>query len=343
MAVETITSQEDYERILRESNMPVLVKFGREGCGVCKRVSEYEDNISEDPNSSVKIIRVELPSDYMASENLSIQWIKDLREKHVFLSFPSYLLHQNGEIIAKRRESHQSEQEMRDWLDDMLHGKPSLEAHGMIDPEIKKNGPAKQFWIDNFSCGILQHEGGEAAGATMGLILASLTVGAVLGGGLFGFPAILASGFIGAAAGGLLFAGATLAMAALGMTVTALIRGKKATGEKPEEPQNLATKILKDTFAPYTPSHSGQWIAGGHNAAAATLMIGSVLTGGVAAAGIYGMGTMVAAGAGIGLLVGFATAVIASRIGAKVADMAMNYRLKNATHYPISGQPYSFA
>ena len=78
---------DNFDNEISESKMPVLVDFWAEWCGPCKMLTPILEEISQELNQKVQVVKVNL------DEN------QDLAMKYSIRSIPTLLLFSNGELI----------------------------------------------------------------------------------------------------------------------------------------------------------------------------------------------------------------------------------------------------
>ena len=78
---------ENFESEVLSSDKPVLVDFWAEWCGPCKMLTPILEEISQELNQKVQVVKVNL------DEN------QDLAMKYSIRSIPTLLLFSNGELV----------------------------------------------------------------------------------------------------------------------------------------------------------------------------------------------------------------------------------------------------
>tara|TARA_B100000963_G_C22269926_1_gene512265 strand:+ start:89 stop:412 length:324 start_codon:yes stop_codon:yes gene_type:complete len=80
-------SLDNFDNEISSSNVPVLVDFWAEWCGPCKMLGPILEEISEDLNDKLQVVKINL------DEN------QDLAMKYSIRSIPTLLLFKEGELI----------------------------------------------------------------------------------------------------------------------------------------------------------------------------------------------------------------------------------------------------
>ena len=79
-----------FENDVIKSDKPIVVDFWAEWCGPCKMLSPILEDVSEELNEKIKVVKVNL------DEN------QDLAMKYSVRSIPTLLLFRNGELIDSK-------------------------------------------------------------------------------------------------------------------------------------------------------------------------------------------------------------------------------------------------
>ncbi len=85
--IDAVTS-EDFEQIVIQSKVPVLVDFFADWCAPCKTQSPILDELSKDFDGRIKLVKADIDADGN----------KELAMKYGVLSVPTLILFSNGEI-----------------------------------------------------------------------------------------------------------------------------------------------------------------------------------------------------------------------------------------------------
>tara|TARA_Y100001954_G_C15351509_1_gene379500 strand:- start:129 stop:500 length:372 start_codon:yes stop_codon:yes gene_type:complete len=83
-------NENDFENDVLKKDIPVLVDFWAEWCGPCKMLSPILEEVSQELNEKLKIVKINL------DEN------QDLAMKYSVRSIPTLLLFRNGELIDSK-------------------------------------------------------------------------------------------------------------------------------------------------------------------------------------------------------------------------------------------------
>lgn len=86
MSVLNVTSK-DFETEVLKSDLPVLVDFWAEWCGPCKMISPIVDELGEELQGKLKIVKVNVDN------------AQDLAGSYQIMSIPTLLLFKGGEPV----------------------------------------------------------------------------------------------------------------------------------------------------------------------------------------------------------------------------------------------------
>ena len=88
MAVLNIIGK-DFEEEVLKSDLPVLVDFWAEWCGPCRMVSPIVDEIAEELQDKLKVVKVNIDN------------AQDLAGNYQVMSIPTLLLFKGGEMVEQ--------------------------------------------------------------------------------------------------------------------------------------------------------------------------------------------------------------------------------------------------
>ncbi len=88
MAVITINN-ENFEKEVLQSRMPVLLDFWATWCGPCRMMSPVVDDIAESMNTSIKVGKV------------NVDECPDLAEKYGVMSIPTFIVLKSGQETGR--------------------------------------------------------------------------------------------------------------------------------------------------------------------------------------------------------------------------------------------------
>ncbi|MCI9039095.1 MAG: thioredoxin [Clostridia bacterium] len=98
MSVITVNN-ENFEKEILQSRMPVLLDFWATWCGPCRMMSPVVDEIAESMNTSIKVGKI------------NIDECPNLAEKYGVMSIPTFVVLKNG-VEAGRTVGVQSREEI---------------------------------------------------------------------------------------------------------------------------------------------------------------------------------------------------------------------------------------
>ena len=88
MAVITVNN-ENFEKEVLQSRMPVLLDFWANWCGPCRMMSPVVDDIAESMNTSIKVGKI------------NIDECPDLAQKYNVMSIPTFVVIKDGKEAAR--------------------------------------------------------------------------------------------------------------------------------------------------------------------------------------------------------------------------------------------------
>lgn len=88
MAVLDVTGK-DFEGEVLKSDLPVLVDFWAEWCGPCRMVSPIVDELAEELQDKLKVVKV------------NVDEAQDLAGNYQVMSIPTLLLFKGGELVEQ--------------------------------------------------------------------------------------------------------------------------------------------------------------------------------------------------------------------------------------------------
>ena len=83
-------SGEDLERVVAESDVPVLIDFYADWCGPCKMIAPIIDEIAEEYGDRIKVTKMDIDSNMMTPQQYSIRGI------------PTLMIFKDGDVEATK-------------------------------------------------------------------------------------------------------------------------------------------------------------------------------------------------------------------------------------------------
>jgi thioredoxin 1 len=84
------TSDTSFERDVLKSEQPVLVDFWAEWCGPCKAIGPLIDEIAQERNGSLRVVKVNIDDHPLTAQKLGVRGI------------PTLVLYKGGSIVAQK-------------------------------------------------------------------------------------------------------------------------------------------------------------------------------------------------------------------------------------------------
>ncbi len=89
MATHTVTD-DTFEAEVKNADLPVVVDFWAEWCGPCKQIGPALEELSEELEGKVKIVKVNVDENMSTANALGIRGI------------PALFLYKNGEVVSNK-------------------------------------------------------------------------------------------------------------------------------------------------------------------------------------------------------------------------------------------------
>ncbi|SHJ04333.1 thioredoxin [Wenxinia saemankumensis] len=89
MATQAVTDA-TFDSEVRQSDIPVVVDFWAEWCGPCKMIGPALEEISEEMNGQVKVVKVNVDENPMSPAQMGVRGI------------PALFVFKNGEVVSNR-------------------------------------------------------------------------------------------------------------------------------------------------------------------------------------------------------------------------------------------------
>ena len=88
MAVKSVTNT-DFDNEVLKSDLPVLVDFWAEWCGPCKVISPIVDEIAQELDGKLKVVKV------------NVDDAQDLAGNYQIMSIPTLLIFKGGQVVEQ--------------------------------------------------------------------------------------------------------------------------------------------------------------------------------------------------------------------------------------------------
>jgi thioredoxin 1 len=102
MAAQNVTDDE-FDSVITESDLPVVVDFWAEWCGPCKQMAPHLDAVSEEMADSVKIAKINVDDNPMAASKYGVRGL------------PTLVMFKNGKVAATQLGA-MSKQRISEWI-----------------------------------------------------------------------------------------------------------------------------------------------------------------------------------------------------------------------------------
>ncbi len=96
-----------FDAEVKQADVPVVVDFWAEWCGPCKQIGPALEELSEEYEGKVKIVKVNVDSDMNAAAGLNVRGI------------PALFLFKDGEVVSNKTGA-APKAALKSWIDSAL-------------------------------------------------------------------------------------------------------------------------------------------------------------------------------------------------------------------------------
>jgi len=100
-------TDETFDSIVKDSNLPVVVDFWAEWCGPCKQIGPALEELSVEMEGKIKVVKVDVDSNPSAAAALGVRGI------------PALFLFKNGQVISNKTGA-APKAALKSWIDDSI-------------------------------------------------------------------------------------------------------------------------------------------------------------------------------------------------------------------------------
>ena len=100
-------TDETFDSIVKDSNLPVVVDFWAEWCGPCKQIGPALEELSIEMEGTIKVVKVDVDSNPSAAAALGVRGI------------PALFLFKDGQVISNKTGA-APKAALKSWIDDSI-------------------------------------------------------------------------------------------------------------------------------------------------------------------------------------------------------------------------------
>ena len=100
-------TDETFDSIVKDSNLPVVVDFWAEWCGPCKQIGPALEELSVEMKGKIKVVKVDVDSNPSAAAALGVRGI------------PALFLFKDGQVISNKTGA-APKAALKSWIDDSI-------------------------------------------------------------------------------------------------------------------------------------------------------------------------------------------------------------------------------
>ena len=94
-----------FDSIVKKSDLPVVVDFWAEWCGPCKQIGPALEELSNEMEGKIKVVKIDVDSNPSAAAELGVRGI------------PALFLFKNGEVVSNKTGA-APKAALKSWIED---------------------------------------------------------------------------------------------------------------------------------------------------------------------------------------------------------------------------------
>ena len=96
-----------FDSIVKKSDLPVVVDFWAEWCGPCKQIGPALEELSDEMEGKIKVVKIDVDSNPSAAAELGVRGI------------PALFLFKNGEVVSNKTGA-APKAALKSWIEDAI-------------------------------------------------------------------------------------------------------------------------------------------------------------------------------------------------------------------------------
>ena len=96
-----------FDSIVKKSDLPVIVDFWAEWCGPCKQIGPALEELSNEMEGKIKVVKIDVDSNPSAAAELGVRGI------------PALFLFKDGEVVSNKTGA-APKAALKSWIEDAI-------------------------------------------------------------------------------------------------------------------------------------------------------------------------------------------------------------------------------
>ena len=102
-----VATDATFDSIVKKSDLPVVVDFWAEWCGPCKQIGPALEELSNEMEGKIKVVKIDVDSNPSAAAELGVRGI------------PALFLFKDGEVVSNKTGA-APKAALKSWIEDAI-------------------------------------------------------------------------------------------------------------------------------------------------------------------------------------------------------------------------------